>query len=171
MLSDWFAQVATPLERIQVPRTIHVTIAMDAITRGQDWDAVRNAFEAWLRTDAQRLADGQHRLVIPGVPFPVDVWRYAPTTVGPRVFFGRYTPKDDSLAERIRAQVARKREKLAPYKDAGKTTVLLLENDDLAQMNHIKMTQTVRSALPDGRPDRIDQLWYVSTAYQPSLEF
>ncbi len=60
--------------------------------------------------------------------------------------------------------------KLAPRKNRRNTTVLLLENDDIALMNHVKFSEAVRAAYPDGRPPGVDQLWYVSTAIQPTLQ-
>ena len=52
-----------------------------------------------------------------------------------------------------------------------KTTILLLENDDIALMNEVKLGDAVHEAYPQGRPAGVDEFWYVSTAGQPQLLF
>ena len=123
----------------------------------------------WLETTAQRLPEKLTRGVqIPSVPFPVDVMKRADWKAPPRIYVARYVPPNEgSLPARIRDLCDRKVAKLSKW-SPSKTTVLLLENDDIAQMNEIIMTEAVVAAYPEGRPAGIDEFWYVSTAARRS---
>ncbi|OLC49390.1 MAG: hypothetical protein AUH82_00715 [Chloroflexi bacterium 13_1_40CM_4_65_13] len=171
----WYEQVVGNLDKEMSPRpakTLFIVLRYDAVQIGQDWRSIREALKRWLQTDGQLLADGRREVRIEGVPFPVDVSQWSvPARIPPSLFFGRYTREDATLPQRIRALCDRKIQKLAAWKARGKTTVLLLENDDLALMNHIKFSDALRDAYPGGRPAGVDQLWYVSTAIQPTLQF
>lgn len=173
--SAWYEQVVGDLDKEVRPRAgkaLYVTLRYDAVQVGQDWHSIREALKRWLQAEGQLLANGRHEIRIDGVPFPVDVFQYdAPPRVAPTLFFGRYTPEDATLPQRLRELCDRKIGKLARWKDRGKAIVLLVENDDIALMNHIKFAEAVRDAYPDERPAGVDQLWYVSTAIQPALQF
>jgi len=173
--SAWYEQVVGHLDREVAPRagkTLYVVLRYDAVQVGQDWRSIREALKRWLQTEGQLLADGRREVRIEGVPFPVDVYqRDVPPRVPPFLSFGRYTREDATLSQRLRALCDRKIGKLARWKDRGKITVLLVESDDLALMNHIKLSEAVREAYPDGKPTGVDQLWYASTAIQPTLSF
>jgi hypothetical protein len=75
------------------------------------------------------------------------------------------------LPARIRQQFARKAEKLAKYHGRDTTTVLLIENDDMALMNHVKMLNAIRKACPSGPPPGVDQIWYADTSFAPDIAF
>jgi hypothetical protein len=169
-LSAYLMQMIGDLETAVVTRQhLLVYIHYDAIQRGQDWPAIRRALKQWLETEGQRLGEELTRVHIPGVPFPVDVspknWPGSP-----RAYVARYTPEDKSLPERILDLCDRKAAKLSRW-SPSKTTVLLLETDDIALMNEIEFTKAVLAAYPRGRPVGVDQVWYVSTAAQPLLAF
>lgn len=65
----------------------------------------------------------------------------------------------------------RKGAKLAKYQEPGTTTVLLVENGDIALMNDGKMLDAIRNAYPDGLPPGVDQLWFVDTSISDSPQF
>jgi hypothetical protein len=166
----WVSQFLAQLEEeITPPRDLYVVFDNDAVRRGQDWDATRDALRRWLQTDGQKLTGRRSRVQIPGVPFPVDIFQSDPAHLPPRVFFCRYAPSDATLPQRIKELCDRKIKKLARHKAEGRTTILLIENDDIANMNHHKLAAAVRDAYPDGRPSGVDQVWYASTAMQPQL--
>ena len=48
---------------------------------------------------------------------------------------------------------------------------MLLESDDVALMNHVKMAQAVIDAYPQGRSAGVDEFWYVSSMLQPEMHF
>jgi hypothetical protein len=171
--TDWFMRAAGGLEQ-DLPRKppfrLSITLAYEAVTKGQNWAAIRQELKSWITSDAPRLADGRHVLDdVPGVPFRLRVTKASNRRPG--VFFARWQPEDDTLPERIREQFDRKAEKLAKYHRPGATTVLLVENDDIALMNEWKMLAAIREAYPSGPPPGVDQIWYADTSIPNEIEF
>lgn len=159
---------------LQTRTAINLYVALDygAVQPGQDWPAVRDALKQYLEGEAQQISEGRPRVTRPpGVPFNVTVWNCGSLPKPTRVAFGRFTIADDTLQQRVREQCDRKVSKLAPYKGQGYRTILLLENDDIGNMNHVKMAQTVMGAYPEGLPAGVDELWYISSPIQPELHF
>jgi hypothetical protein len=173
-LSAYLMQMIGDLETAVVThQPMQVFLHYDAVEPGQDWPAIKAALKQWLETAAQRLRDKLTRgAQIPGVPFlPVDVLKRADWKTPPRIYVARYVPQNDgTLPARIRELCDRKVAKLSKW-SPSKTTVLLLENDDIALMNETKLTDAVLAAYPQGRPASVDEFWYVSTAAQPQLLF
>ncbi|MCK4826024.1 hypothetical protein KA005_60310, partial [bacterium] len=83
----------------------------------------------------------------------------------------RFEPKDDTLPARIRKQFDRKAKKLAKYHSPDKTTVLLIENDDIALMNEGRMLDSIQTAYPSGLPNDVDKIWYADTSIPNDIEF
>jgi len=171
--SDWFLQAAGGLEQ-ELPNKpsfrLNVTLEYGAVTRGQDWTAIRQTLKNWITDDSPSLDDGCHVLDdIDGVPFRLHVIK----TTGRRsgVFFGRFEPNDDTLPDRIWEQFGRKAKKLAKYRSAGQLTVLLVESDDIALMNELKMLESIRKAYPAGLPAGVDQIWFADTSIPSEIEF
>jgi hypothetical protein len=180
--SERFRQLVDPLEGTLPKPTfsLHVILGSDAVRSGQDWPSIRAAVKDWLTSpEPQTLAVGSHPIELPGVPFRLTVMKWTGGVGG--IYFGRFDPGDTTLPQRIKELCERKVKKLAPWSGkenrSGKRcqTVLLLESDDIAMMNHIKMAESIRAAYPGGRPSGVDQLWYANTTGQnwpePELEF
>ena len=171
--NDWFGQVIGGLEqdfRGQFPFKLSITIPYDAITKGQDWTAIRTALKSWIRGKSPHLGYGKHNLHnIPGIPFQLDVDKQR--SQNPSLVFLRPKPQDDTLSCRIKKLFDRKAKKLKKYKDLGKTTVLLIESNDIALMGiqGWKILNAIREAYPLGLPIGIDEIWYVDTAELPEL--
>lgn len=104
--SNWFMQAAGGLEPelpSKPPFRLKISLEYDAVTRGQNWAAIRQALEGWITNEAPRLADGRHVLdSIPGVSFRLHVTKANDRRPG--VFFARWEPDDDTLPDRIREQ-------------------------------------------------------------------
>ena len=83
-----------------------------------------------------------------------------PATIG----FARFDPEDDTLSVRIRKQMNRKARKRRKYHGSTGTTILLVENDDIALMNEDKMLDALREAYPDGLPQGVDKIWFADTS-------
>ena len=58
----------------------------------------------------------------------------------------------------------RKAAKLGKYQGPVSTTILLIENDDIALMNERKMLDAIRGAYPDGLPRGVDEVRFVDTS-------
>ena len=171
--SNWFVRAAGGIET-ELPSKpdfrLSITLEYDAVVKGQNWSTIRDALKTWITTEASSLPDGRHVLGdIPGVPFGLRVTKASHRPPG--VFFARAAPEDDSLSERIRQQIDRKAEKLAKYHGAGTTTVLLVENGDIALMNESKILEATLEAYPTGLPPGVDQIWYGDTSIPSETEF
>ena len=170
--SDWFMQAVGSLnaELPSVPFRLRITIEYGAVTKGQNWTAIREALKTWVTNDANRLTDGRHIMEnVPAIPFRIHVTKSSDRPPG--VFIGRREPHDDTLPDRTRILFDRKAEKLAKYHKSGTTTVLLVENDDIALMNETKMLKAIREAYPVGLPSGVDQVWYADTSIPSEIKF
>ena len=150
----------------------HLSIATKyrAVATGQDWTAIRSALRNWICESSEQMAVGRQEIAIDGVPFPVTVWKRIDLSAG--VFFSRVVAdSDDTLAASAGTLIERKAKKLAVYQLRGKTTVLLLESDDIAMMNHVKMHEVISAAFPGAWPDGVDQIWYADTTLWPVPRF
>ena len=171
--SDWFMRVTEGLEQefsniIQF--RLNIRIEYDAIVKGQNWPAIREALMLWIKQEAPRLLDGRHNLQdIPGVPLQIHITKASNRSPG--VFFARYLPEDDTLSNRIQTRFDCKAKKLVEYQRTGITTILLVENNDIALISESKMIEAIRQAYPYGFPPGIDKIWYVDTSIPSEIEF
>jgi hypothetical protein len=150
------------------PFRLRVTVPYDVTTPGRDLPAVKEAMRTWLRTEPAALPEGHHTINSAGTPFTFQVWKRSAGRPG--LLFLRFDPNDKTLAARARTLLDRKAAKLRPYQEAGKTTVLLVESEDIALMHVGKLLHAISSAY--GRlPDGVDQLWYVDTSIATDIEF
>lgn len=167
----WLSRLLGDLEKeVSTGRHLRVIVDYNAVQRNQDWPRARSALKSWLETEGQKIGS-RIRVEIPGVPFPFEVMAEPYSQRPYRIWFGRYIPEKDSLASRVHSQCVRKIAKLAPYREIGSTTILLLESDDIASMNELLMADALRTAFTGGRPAGVDEIWYVNTAGQPQLLF
>jgi hypothetical protein len=160
--SDWFMQAVGGIEKeltTSLPFRLKITIEYDAVTKGQDFAAIR-----------RNLKDGLSVLEdVDGVPFRLRVRKASDRRPG--IFFARFEPKDDTLPARIREQFDRKAKKLKKYHGSNKTTILLIENEDIALMNEGKMLDSIRIACLSGLPHGVDKIWYADTSIPNDIEF
>ena len=171
--SDWFMRVAGGLEQelpVNPQFRLNITLEYEAITRGQDWRAIRHALKKWITEETVHLADGIHVLDnIAEAPFRLHVRKAGNRPPG--IFVGRFEPEDETLPNRIREQFDRKANKLSKYHVPGKTTVLLVENDDIALMSEARLMEAIQKAYPNGLPQGVDEVWYADTSIQNEIEF
>jgi hypothetical protein len=171
--SEWFIQVVGGIERelhSPIPFRLSITLEHQAVTKGQDWFAIRNALKDWINTGSSLLEEGHHVLDgIPGVPFRLYISKASGRRPG--LLFGRFDPGDDTLPDRIRELLLRKANKLLKYQCIGKTTVLLVDSEDIALMNESKMLAAVRKSFPAGTPPGVDQVWYADTSIPSEIWF
>jgi hypothetical protein len=172
--SDWFVRAAGGLEREfrdnPPPFRLRITLEYDAVGKGQDWPEIRAALMNWVTKQAPLLTDGN--IVVDSsrsIPFRLHVAKASERRHG--VFFARFVPDDDSLAARVKEILGRKAEKLGKYQTPGATTVLLIENDDIALMNEETLIEAIRTAFPAGMPLGLDQLWYADTCIADAVDF
>lgn len=171
--SDWFIQAVGGIEKelsVLIPFCLNITIEYDAVTKGQDWATIRQNLKTWIINESPRLNDGRSVLEdVHGIPFRLRVRKASDRRPG--IFFARFAPKDDTLPVRIRKHFDRKAKKLAKYHSPDKTTVLLIENDDIALMNEGKILYSIQIAYPSGPPNDVDKIWYADTSIPNDIEF
>lgn len=169
--ADWFMKAIGEIEKelpVALPFRLNITIEYDAVTKGQDWEAIRENLKTWIIKESPRIADGRQVLEgIQGVPFRLHVRKGSNRRPG--IFFARFEPNDDTLPARIRKQFDRKAKKLKNYHDQDKTTVLLIENGDIALMNEI--LDAIQKAYPSSLPNDVDKIWYADTSIPNDIEF
>jgi hypothetical protein len=163
--SAWFMNVAAPLEAAfgsSMRFRLQIVFEYSAVVAGQDWRSMRNSLAAWIEGEARTLQDGRHVIWLPDVPFAFEAIKSS--TRNPTLLFARYAPEDDSLGDRLRLQVGRKAEKLAPYQRDGYVTVLLLESSDIALMSERTLLTALRRAMLGGVPATVNEVWYADTS-------
>ncbi|HHT9114785.1 MAG TPA: hypothetical protein ACFYD0_15900 [Candidatus Wunengus sp. YC65] len=173
--SNWFIKAVGEIEKELsepplFPFRLNITIEYAAVTKGQDWAAIRKNLKAWIINELPCLADGSQVLEgVQGVPFHLHVRKASDRHPG--IFFARFEPNDDTLPKRIRKQFDRKAKKLKKYHDQYKTTVLLIENVDIALMNKFKILYAIQKAYHSGLPNNVDKIWYADTSIPDDIEF
>lgn len=154
-----------------LPYHLSIGVPNAAIGRGRDRDTMRTALKRWVIEESSHLPDGRTELH-EGVPFRLIVFKSTS---------GRFTgvklhscaSEDETLPERLSAQLNRKLKKLARYQHSPgiHATVLLVESRDIALMNEWRLLDAMKAAFQDGLPPGVDQVWYVDTSIPTSLEF
>ena len=171
--NDWFNQVIRGLEQefeSQLSFRISIMFPYDAATKGKGRDriAIRKALKSWILEKSPHLEFGKHDLNdVPGIPFQLKVDKR--TSHIPGIAFWRSKPDDDTLSCRVKELFDRKAKKLRKYQNLGKTTVILVESNDIALMDIQGGTllKAIREAYPSGLPTGVDKIWYVDTADLP----
>ena len=175
-LNDWHLRVVAGLDRLIEERVgcgFTVTLEFGAISKGMDWRRIRDALKKWIMDQAQLLEDGNHEAILPtseSAEFPIvmRIWKGPePRIAG----FSRFAPENDTLPAHIRTLLDRKAKKLRKYQRPPATTVLLIENDDIALMNEVNMLEAIQRAYPDGLPQGVDELWFADTSRPDHAEF
>jgi hypothetical protein len=168
----WFTGVVQPLEnqfRGSLPFRLRLVLPYAGITTGQDWKQIQRALAAWVQDESALLVDGTHNVNIGGVPFEVQITKDSRRRPG--LVCVRIDPGDRTLPERLAVQLRRKAAKLRPYKARRKTTIILLDSNDMALMNEGKMLEAVQAGLGEDPLGDVDQLWYADTSIEPDVEF
>lgn len=169
----WFVRVVKPLEdefRCRLPFRLVLTFPYEGIQTGQDWSRITTALRNWILDIAPKLPIGSHTIkVVPGIPFEFYATKRSSSRTG--LLFSRFAPNDQTFPDRLREHLDRKVRKLSPYKRKSKTTILLVESDDIALMNDGIMWGGLRSAYPDGLPQGLDQIWFADTSIPEEILF
>ncbi len=154
-------------------------IDYDAVRKGSRWPAIGKAIRVWIVHESSAMPDGTATVALPEVRFQMRVTKEpAASVIGRGLRFVRFTTENDTpLADRVRRLCDRKVRKLGPWQSGQdpKKTILLLESNDIALMNEVKLAEAVREAYPEGKPAGVDQIWYANTSGQhwpqPEIEF
>jgi hypothetical protein len=139
---------------------------------------IQQALIDWVKATAptvpsQRYGDYKRTsagpVTIPGVPFPVSLYRFAPALVPGHHFQLTHLVKNGEQLrqDRMRASVEKKFPKLAAWKrDHKARTILVLEDNDVQLTNQAIVTETFLP-LALARPDRPDETYVVASCMDP----
>jgi hypothetical protein len=120
---------------------------------------------AWLLTNVSALPFGATCHQIDGIPFRICISKQDSHGTG----FGvaRWVPPGldthDKLLEIVAAALDNKNDQLQKYRAHRDETVLILELDDIANMNHILFYKAFLQASACVPTPNIDQVWMVHT--------
>lgn len=163
--SDWFMQAVGQLEKELSPKLkyhLSITIPYEGIQKGHNFSSIKERLRSWILNDSAKLPDCTRTISgVTGIPFEFRVIKASDRSPG--LFFSRFVPDDPALPNRLKELLDRKAEKLASYKNDGKTTILLVESGDIALMNESKMLKAIRTGFGNSLPEGVDQIWYVHT--------
>jgi hypothetical protein len=149
--------------------------------RGRTMPEVRRIQQAiinWVKATAptlpkRRYADYRGTSVgsvtVPGVPFPLSLYRFEPAVVPGHYFQIKHLVQnaEQSRTERIRESVEKKFPKLAAWKrDHDARTILVLEDNDIQLTNQAVVTETFLP-LALARLDRPDETYVVASCMDP----
>jgi len=149
---------------------LEISVEYSAIKKGQKWDDIKKAIKEWIVIVSPQLADGYHVIAnATNIPFRLYIVKQCNRQGG--VFFARYEPSDNTLTLRMRDLFDQKIKKLSRYHGANKTTLLLIESEDIALMNKPKMFDGINKAYHAGFPQSVDKVWYADTSIVDNWEF
>ncbi len=166
--SAWFMQAFGFLEqelKEAFPFALKVVFPYQNVMPGQKWPDMRAAVSQWLRAEADRLPVGRSDHQIAGVPFKVTVWR-RPQRLSRSLFLSRWEPAadpHDGLAAQVDRKLGHKYDRLRQYQEAGSTTVLLLESEDIALVNWGSLYKAFLAATDANPRPYLNQVWVACT--------
>ena len=144
----------------------------NAIRKGGGLDRLRGDLERWISANAPSLSHGTHEIELPtsapvDPPIVMSIWKgQQPRIRG----FCRAADHDNTLPTRVKRILDKKAEKLKESQ-GGATTILLVENSDIAFMNAPTMFHAFQEAYPDGPPHGVDEVWFADTSMPPEVDF
>jgi hypothetical protein len=145
-------------------------VAALAKVKRNKWGAIQEVLVDWIKATAPRLSEPQagrftsHRDQPTGVPFPLTLQRVS--RMSDKISFMRFAPSDLEIRRELRIKKAAndKLPKLAVCKRAGMTTVLVLEDDDIALSNEALIAPLLLKALDQSKHEVPDLIYLIDTA-------
>ncbi len=148
---------------------ISLAVRVGAIQPGTDWIGVRAGIKIWLLQNANALPYGTCRPEIQTVPFPLTVSKERDNAG--KIWVSRFAPPKVQIqvesALALAAALHHKYEQLNSYREAGAKTVLILESDDIALVNHGLLYAAFVVAAQCVPTPAIDQVWMARTYVCP----
>ena len=159
-----FSEVCGVLEtelKTHFPYNVTLIIPTFAIQKGTDWNGIRDALREWLLTQISTLPVGRTDHQVEGVPFRITIWKEDRHGRG----FGvaRTVPPTLEATEIVTAALNNKDDQLQRYRANGDETILILETDDVALMNHVQLYKAFLQASKYVPTPNIDQVWMAQT--------
>lgn len=169
----WYLQVVKNLDitmKASVNCGLTITLCYYDIRRGINWENLRSDLKKWIEECAPLIECGKHKIVLPTSeqiepPIVIEVDK------GSGLYgFSRYVPRDNTLPIRVKKILDRKIAKLSKYSSCY-TTVLLVENNDIATMDAESMRRSILNAYSNGFPKGTHEIWFVDTSIPEKINF
>ncbi|WP_413936908.1 hypothetical protein [Nitrospira sp. BLG_1] len=142
---------------------LRVIIPFGTVPTGISWEGVRDEFRMWILDEVPQLPFDKWTIVsIDGIPFSLTVHKSISDLPG--LFLIRSGVENEDFSERLKLQVDVKAQKLAKYRNSCNLLVVLIENDDLANMSRGKMIKAVEESYHQSLPHGIDRIWYADSS-------
>lgn len=172
---DWYLQVIGGLEKeLSSFKDFNFKIIFEfnAIKKGQDWKSIRADLKKWILENAATLPFGSYKLDLPTTarvdpPIKMHINKNRRSHRG----FARFGPEDNTLSERVKQILDRKAAKLEQYQKRGFTTLLLVENGDIALMCEQDMLLAIHESYSGNLPHGVDQVWFADTSIRNHWQF
>lgn len=150
---------------------LRIVTQFGTVPTGVSWNGIRDRLRNWILHDVPHLpkSESMHIITIDGVPFPLSVQRSLSGTHG--VFFARSVTEETNFAERLHLQIDRKAQKLAKYRETCDLLILLIENDDIANISRATMIKAVETSYPHSLPNGLDKVWHADSSIPHSIQF
>ncbi len=149
------------------PYDLRLTTPTFGIQTGIAWSAITDTLREWLLTHVDTLSFGESYPEISGIPFRVRIRKEGRRGTGFGVM--RWEPPgldtDDELTEIVAATLNNKNDQLQQYRANGDESVLILETDDIALMNHVLLYKAFLQASACIPTPNIDQVWMAQTIH------
>ena len=169
----WFMESIGSLEqefKDKLPFRLSLIFPYTGVRRGRDWQELKTAVQHWIMTKSEKLSEGSHIISnIPGIPFEFRARKKCSGKAG--LLFSRFAPDIPDFSSRLKNHLASKIKKLTPYKGKGKTTLLLVESEDIAFIDEAVMYDSLSKAYPEGLPSGVDQVWFAHTSIPEDVLF
>lgn len=159
-----FSKVCGVLEKeLKAHFPYHVTLIIPtfAIQTGTDWKSITDVLREWLLTQVNTLPVGRTDHQVEGIPFRITIWKGD----RPGRWFGvaRTAPPTLETTEIVTAALNNKNNQLQRYRANGDKTILILETDDIALIDHVELYKAFLQASTRAPTPNIDQVWIVQT--------
>lgn len=166
--SAWFVSALGSLERelAGVFRfRLDVVVPYNNVAPGSNWERVRLLIREWLVANCSTLPEGYSKFGVPGVSFPLALWKHRSEGGDGSVLLMREVPPGDCealLLQEMRRSLGHKYERLAEYREAGAESVLVLQSEDVALVSPQSLYEAfLRATRQQPRP-ALEQVWMLS---------
>ena len=169
-----FKQVIAPLEqsiRFCYPELwIEIAVPANAIPTGTNWEELAGTLCGYCKKAISKLpTDGRlHKVTFQDIPFPLwiskDEGRYSRGC-----YVARVSPENLNahLEDNIACALREKCKQLAVYRAQGLPTLLLLDSDDIALVNHHSLAEAFRRASGRETTNELDEVFIAEASRDP----
>ena len=146
----------------EVPNGISCVIPILTFVRGFSWKPVRNAIRDYLTQNAKDFPVGISHHAIATVPFTVEIYN-DPDSTTPFCFVREAPSKSQIKREMVASMelaLGHKKGGLQDYLNTGDRSVLLVESNDIALVNHIYVYTAYLTAQKTVESEHLTDLLY-----------